>query len=354
MGTPIDCGKLSDTELLARLRRAAGQEHLSLVDLLCYLAEAERRDIALKEGYSSSFEFCVKSLGYSEEEAYRRIHAMRAARKYPAVYAYLADGLLSLTTVSRLEPHLTLENHAELLARAQGKTTRELELILAELEPAQPRPDRIHAVGAGSCARVVAHEEPAASDAPLLQAAAAAEAPCAPMPDRTPEPEPAPPPARRLRVAFDCGETLIAKLERARELLRHKFPAGRCEEIVEAALDALLDRRDMLRGPVARKPAARSDGQAAGRHIPKWVRVAVWRRDEGRCAFVSASGRRCAERGGLEYDHIVPFALGGPSDNPANIRLACRGHNTLAAKERFGAEAVGAHRQGVPSSEPAR
>ena len=49
--------------------------------------------------------------------------------------------------------------------------------------------------------------------------------------------------------------------------------------------------------------------------IPEQVRIAVWRRDNGRCV-------RCSSRERLEYDHIVPVSRGG-SNTVRNIELLC-------------------------------
>jgi len=49
--------------------------------------------------------------------------------------------------------------------------------------------------------------------------------------------------------------------------------------------------------------------------IPEEVRIAVWRRDEGKCAH-------CGSREKLEYDHIVPISKGG-SNTVRNIELLC-------------------------------
>ena len=43
----------------------------------------------------------------------------------------------------------------------------------------------------------------------------------------------------------------------------------------------------------------------SSRHIPASVKRDVWRRDEGRCAYVGREGR-CTERGFLEYHHVRP------------------------------------------------
>jgi 5-methylcytosine-specific restriction endonuclease McrA len=53
---------------------------------------------------------------------------------------------------------------------------------------------------------------------------------------------------------------------------------------------------------------------------------------------VLRSGERCDCRRKLEFDHIEPVALGGKS-TLENIRLACRPHNLVAARQVFG-EAV--------------
>lgn len=49
--------------------------------------------------------------------------------------------------------------------------------------------------------------------------------------------------------------------------------------------------------------------------IPEEVRIAVWRRDSGKCV-------RCDSRENLEYDHIIPISKGG-NNTARNIELLC-------------------------------
>lgn len=65
------------------------------------------------------------------------------------------------------------------------------------------------------------------------------------------------------------------------------------------------------------------------------MKRAVWDRDGGRCAFVGAAGR-CAERGFLEYHHVVPFVDGGET-TVGNLELRCRAHNAHEVERWFGA-----------------
>ena len=76
-----------------------------------------------------------------------------------------------------------------------------------------------------------------------------------------------------------------------------------------------------------------------GRHIPAAVRRAVFERDGGRCSYVDATGRRCAETHRLEFHHLTPFARDG-AHRLANLTLRCAPHNALAAEEDFGAELI--------------
>ena len=71
----------------------------------------------------------------------------------------------------------------------------------------------------------------------------------------------------------------------------------------------------------------------------------VWERDEGRCAWTSPEGKQCGSRWQVEIDHEEAAARGGPGTLD-NLRLVCRGHNSLHAEETFGAEHMKKYRKG--------
>lgn len=54
----------------------------------------------------------------------------------------------------------------------------------------------------------------------------------------------------------------------------------------------------------------------ATRHIPQPVKIAVWQRDQGKCA-------QCGATSYLEFDHIIPHSKGGAS-TANNVQLLCR------------------------------
>jgi hypothetical protein len=56
------------------------------------------------------------------------------------------------------------------------------------------------------------------------------------------------------------------------------------------------------------------------RLIPTEVKLAVWKRDKGRCV-------QCGKTDNLHFDHVIPFSKGGTSRMVENIQLLCARHN---------------------------
>src|SRR4051812_44926572 len=137
---------LSDAELLLELRALAATERHATARLITALGEVDARRAYLAEGCSSLFTYCTQVLHLSEHAAYGRIEAARAARKWPAILDRLADGSVHLTAVTLLAPHLTSENHCDLLAAAQHKSKREVEEIVAAVPPRPSGPPSLRKV----------------------------------------------------------------------------------------------------------------------------------------------------------------------------------------------------------------
>src|SRR6185503_18771385 len=87
-------------------------------------------------------------LGMSEGEAYNRIEVARTVRRFPVVLDMLADGRVHLTAVRLLAPHLTADNHADVLASARGKTKLEIQEIVARVAPRPDAPTSVRRVPA--------------------------------------------------------------------------------------------------------------------------------------------------------------------------------------------------------------
>jgi hypothetical protein len=151
----------------------------------------------------------------------------------------------------------------------------------------------------------------------------------------------------RYRVQFTASLALKDKLERVRDLMRHRNPSGDLAIVFEAALDVLLEQLMKQRFGVTSKPRARGTA-ATSRRVNNATRRAVLDRDGLQCTWVDELGHRCESRSWLEIDHEEPLGKGGSSELQ-NVRVLCAGHNRLAAEREYGRgfiEAAIAQRRG--------
>jgi hypothetical protein len=136
----------------------ARSERGSTADLLADLAEIDWRKFYLAMAYPSLFAYCTAELRLSEDAAYKRIKAVRAARRFPTIFEAVADGMLNLTGVVLLAPHLTESTAPELLAAAMNQSRLEIEKLLAARFPRPDVPDCVAPITLTSCTAAAPQE----------------------------------------------------------------------------------------------------------------------------------------------------------------------------------------------------
>ena len=278
----------------------------------------------------SLYLYCTQILHLSEHAAYNRIAAARAARRFPVILDLLADGSVTMTTVTILAPHLTPENHHAVLAEATHRSKDEVKVIQSRLAP---RPD------VPSTMRKLPTPAPVAETVPLVPTTTPDGPPAtgtSPRPvlqslplSQRPVVEPLTP--ERYRLQFTVPRETRDKLKRAQDLLAREIPDGDPAAIFDRALTLLLKDVEKKKLGAVAKPRTPRPTKPRSRHVPAHIRRAVNRRDGGRCAFVAKEGRRCAETRFLEWHHIKPYAPDGEM-SVENISLRCRAHNVYEAE----------------------
>ena len=241
---------LADVTLTRALDAVIAHDRASTADVLAHLAEFDARQLYLPAGYPSMFTYCMGKLHLCEQAAFKRIRAARAARRFPALFAAVADGRLHLSAVVLLVPYLTEDNAEDLLAAATHKSKAQVEQLLAERFP---RPD------------VLAWVAPV--PAPSVTSSAEEHVP-GPGPDelspgtveghQTLESFPVSPPAphasdgavsrpkvqslspQSFAVQFTLSRSAYDRLRYAQELLGHQVPSGDLAQRFERALEALI------------------------------------------------------------------------------------------------------------------
>src|SRR5688572_2799 len=139
---PQNLSALSDQELVSGLEALLRSQHRLTAAIILHLMEVEDRRLHLRAACSSLFAYCIE-LGFTEDEACRRINAARLARRFPATIGRLESGEISLSALSKLKPYLTDDNATELLDAARTKTVAGVEQMIATRFPKSDVPSTI-------------------------------------------------------------------------------------------------------------------------------------------------------------------------------------------------------------------
>jgi len=395
---------LGNSELLAGLSALVRQSNVLTAQVLAHLVELEGRMLHLELGFSSLFAYCVEALRMSEGTAGRRVTAARVCRKFPEAFERVARGELHLCALCALASHLNSENAAELFEACRGKTRRQIEELLAGRFPRPDVREQIRRLPVRTQVPVEVAKTVGTAVQPLRPARAVGDESVSPATAPSPATasemsapvlNPAPPAGgaassdarRRAReleplsvdrfgVHFTADAELRELIERARALASHRLPNGDLAGLMKLMAASFVRQEEKRRFGIGARPrriktkvktgrsvdqgtpsgevslslrsaetttleAGAVQAEERARYVPVPVRRDAYSRDRGRCAFVSADGRRCNARAFLEFDHRKPFARFGTSD-ARNIRLLCRAHNLLHARNCFGAMHIGA------------
>ena len=315
---------LSNEAVRRELTTKAAREKEATAELLAHIAEFDERKLYLPEAYESMLAYCTGELKLSEDAAKKRIQVARVGRTCPGVFEALESGRVHLTGLRLLAPHITPETVEELLTAATHKTREAIERLLAGRSPRLDVP----AMVAPTCAEGAPGHLRNADSQQVTGAGAPPSRPC----DRV-----SPLSAESWAVQFTRSREADERFRYAQDLLGHQVKSSDIAEVYDRAIKLLIEKLERVRFGACARPRKRGrQTQPGSRHVANDVRRAVWRRDQGRCTYRSASGRRCEARRGLQFDHEQAFARGGEA-TVDNLRLRCPGHNLHAAEQTYGA-----------------
>jgi hypothetical protein len=275
---------LGPSDLLIRLKMLLGRERHATAHLVAALAEVDARRLYLGEGCSSLFTYCTQVLHLSEHEAYGRIEAARAARRFPLILTLLGDGSVHLTGVGLLAPHLTVENHESILAAATHKTKREIEEIVAALRPRPAVPSSVRKLPAPKPATFKQdaptqtpfdepHELPGTDETAGVSCDTLP--PAVQVSSRHTEVKPLAP--DYYKVQFTVSRETFERLCRAQELLRHVVTDGDIATLFDRALTLLIADAERTKFAATAQPRQKTSSTSGTRAVPAAVRREVWK-----------------------------------------------------------------------------
>lgn len=287
--------QLTNDELVENLKTLKGNEDHLLVSILEHIQEFENRKLFLEHGHPTLYSYLTKSLGYSENEAYRRIESARMLRTAPELTPLVEDGRLSLTALSEVRQAV----------RAQEKSSNEKMPKEKQVELAEAVVDCTKKEAQAVLAKKLPHYKPVTFEQKREITDGG------------------------MQITFRITKIQREKSDEARNLLANKGPVKNFAALHEGLCDFYLRKKDLA----AQKSSSRStqsflSGQEAERNsmIPIPLKRLVLVRDHKQCQFKTKSGDICGSRYQIHIDHIVPLSRGGKTEL-SNLRCLCRAHN---------------------------
>ncbi len=289
----------TDEMLNASNIAVAKEEREILSKALHHLRETERRRLYSKYKFESLHDYAIKQMGYSDDQARRRINAMRLLKELPQIQEKIETGALNLTHLNQAGALFSQERKAQVTRTPEEK----LELLIK----IERQPKR-------AVEKTLVNEsllKPLLADVTSFTSLKPVE-----LEQFNPE--------------------MQEKIKRLMEVRAHTNK--NLISVLEHAVDVALEKSDPMvkagRSAPARKCyGPQTDAAQNGRYIPAALRSDVYMHSGGKCS-------NCGSRRLIEIDHVVPFANGGKTAL-SNLRLLCRSCNQRHAIESYGLAKMG-------------
>ncbi|XGC79891.1 HNH endonuclease [Bdellovibrio bacteriovorus] len=304
----MDFKNISNFELSQRLEKLVRTERRITHLILLHINEVESRRLYAEAGYDGMFAYLTKCLGYSESSAYRRLQSARLLKQIPSVAEKLESGALNLSQLTQVQKCLREEK------KSTGTNSLEkTEKILLEIEHKNTfETQKVLAGGFDHPVQLIETIKPQADE------------------------------SVRLEITLTPNE--FSELQKAKELLSHICPHGSWSDVISTLArkfnKSKLGNEVQPNGSLTSKPDRRNDvgittifpRNSKRPYISIKTKRALFAFANYCCQFKDKSGNSCGSTYQLQIDHVFPKALGG-SDKPENLRILCRTHNNLMAKE---------------------
>lgn len=249
---------LTDEVLLKDTKVLVSKEREVTVKILHHLKEIDRRKLFSEFKYQSLHEYCTKELKYSEASAQRRITAARILKEIPEVEHKISSGRISL---------INLSNAVRFMRQNDIKNVLEKKRILSEIEN----------LSKSQCDQklfeITGRERPKTTTITILD------------------------------------ETFV-QLQKVRDLLGGYWNN---DELLQKIISDEILKIEKEKFKTSSKDSP--PPVEVKRVISANLKKKVYARDSKKCV-------KCGSTHNLNFDHRIPYSLGGKT-NEQNVRLLC-------------------------------
>ncbi len=300
---------LSDRELLLNTKKLVKEEKNLTLKVIEHLEEISKRKLFSDLKYPSLFEYCVYELGYSRDEAYRRIDAMKTSKKIPEIKKELASGNLNLSTINLMSDFLRASekknikvNSQEIVAQIKDKSKKEVENILATKKE-----------------ELGIHKEVAKKEI-IVES------------------------FNEVRLNITLKKTTMDKIKKLKGLLAHSNSNLETSDLLDQVLDDAIKKIEAKKFAIKKAREKKTSttiiksspetkistpsSSGTTRYIPASIKREVYNKSNKSCT-------NCGSIFFLEYDHQKSFAKGGATTTN-NLKILCSNCNKRKAIIEYG------------------
>jgi hypothetical protein len=295
---------LSDPMLMQKTDLLVKEERQALTNLLHHFREIERRRLYCDYKYGSLHKMLVGYYGYSDDEAYRRVSAMRLLKELPEVEEKINSGELSLSHLGLAQSffqkeakiqqaEVSKDMKLEILSKISEQPLREAQRIVLSQSsaPEELRPDKV----------TVVTED-------------------------------------KVEYRFTADKSLEDKISEVKGLLAHKYPSLSMAELLGVLCELGIETLKKEKTAMSRKPCNTKvhEEMKASQTVSLFdenkslaqVKKEVWQESQYKCC-------NCGSSYALETDHCLAIARGG-TNAKENLRILCRACNQRSAIRQLG------------------
>lgn len=327
-------------------------------EILTHIQLFEKCGGPLKMGFSSMHQYLTRQLGYSDDQAFRRLKAARLLNEFPEVAEKLKDGSLNLSQAAQAQSSfeaaqrdsakpVSQETKQTLLLAIEKANNFETKALLAKaLDLPLQKEDRIKAQADESirleitlnkeqfeklkeAKSLLSHQIPSQNTAEVLEAVLEffLEKKRGKILKNT----------STKRVSTETIQPGVDGVVTAESRVREKEKTG----LEDPALETVTPKMRASQGATTQSTVINSEDRLEtkkpcnkrSRYISVQTKQELWRRSGGCCEYRSAKGERCGNRYQLQLDHNIPFSQNG-SSQISNMALLCSQHNSWKATEQ--------------------
>ncbi len=305
---------ISDTELLSKTKGLVLKERELIGEIIAHLAEIETRKLYCDLKYRSLYDYCTEELGYTNDQAYRRICAMRLTKQLPQVKEKLENGTISLSSANMFsvlikDAKMEKPEQVKVLNLIEGKSKSETATLIENIRSEKQLPP------------------PAKKKVIVKQTEG----------------------SKEVRLSVSISKETLDKIEQVKSLYANRNRNGESldlDKVLDMMAQAALDKYEEELAPKkeVRRINKRENlgAKKKSRYISKETKYKVYKKAGGKCQF-------CGSTKNLQYDHSIPYAKGGSNEH-ANIRLLCSNCNLRQGVLVFGTSVM--KRETVEVSRP--